>query len=69
LRYTRALAANFHRYLVEGGPYFYQSDPGNWDDGKERWLFECSPLGFIGGFEEVALHNDVFSSGRHEQPV
>ena len=46
LRYTGALVADVHRCLVEGGLYFYPSDPGH-KQGKLRLLYECAPLGYI----------------------
>jgi len=46
LRYTGALVADLHRCLLDGGIYFYPSDPGN-KNGKLRLLYECAPLGFV----------------------
>jgi fructose-1,6-bisphosphatase I len=46
LRYSGALVGDVHRCLVEGGLYFYPSDPGH-KQGKLRLLYECAPLGFI----------------------
>jgi fructose-1,6-bisphosphatase I len=46
LRYTGALVADLHRSLVDGGIYFYPSDPGH-KNGKLRLLYECAPLAFV----------------------
>lgn len=46
LRYSGALAADFHRILLEGGIYFYPADAGH-PTGKLRLLYECAPLAFV----------------------
>ena len=46
LRYNGALAADFHRCLIEGGIYFYPQDD-TYKDGKLRLLYECAPLAMI----------------------
>ena len=38
--------ADLHRGLVDGGLYFYPSDPSH-PEGKLRLLYECAPLGYI----------------------
>ena len=46
LRYSGALAADFHRTLLEGGLYLYPEDrhrPG----GRIRLLYEAAPLAFV----------------------
>ena len=46
LRYSGALAADFHRTLLEGGIYLYPEDrlrPG----GRIRLLYEAAPLAFV----------------------
>jgi fructose-1,6-bisphosphatase I len=46
LRNARALVADFHRVLLEGGLYLYPSDPKN-PKGKIRLLYESAPLAFV----------------------
>lgn len=46
LRYTGALVADVHRCLMEGGLYFYPSDPGH-KNGKLRLMYEGAPLAYI----------------------
>lgn len=46
LRYTGALVADLHRSLIDGGLYFYPSDPAH-PEGKLRLLYECAPLAYV----------------------
>jgi fructose-1,6-bisphosphatase I len=45
-RYSGALAADFHRSLLEGGIYLYPADDRH-PEGKLRLLYECAPLAFV----------------------
>ena len=72
LRYTGALVADVHRCLVEGGLYFYPSDPGH-RKGKLRLMYECAPLAFIveqaGGSASNGVQRmlDIKASTIHER--
>jgi fructose-1,6-bisphosphatase I len=46
LRYSGALAADFHRTLVEGGIYLYPEDAGR-PAGRIRLLYEAAPLALV----------------------
>lgn len=48
-RYSAALVADVHRFLLEGGIYLYPADaaPGKRASGKLRLLYECHPLAFV----------------------
>jgi fructose-1,6-bisphosphatase I len=46
LRYSGALAADFHRTLLEGGIYLYPEDAAR-PGGRIRLLYEAAPLAFV----------------------
>jgi fructose-1,6-bisphosphatase I len=46
LRYSGALAADFHRTLLEGGLYLYPEDRAR-PDGRIRLLYEAAPLALV----------------------
>jgi fructose-1,6-bisphosphatase I len=46
LRYSGALAADFHRTLLEGGIYFYPEDADR-PEGRLRLLYEAAPLALV----------------------
>jgi len=46
LRYSGALAADYHRTLVEGGIYLYPDDATR-PDGRIRLLYEAAPLALV----------------------
>jgi fructose-1,6-bisphosphatase I len=46
LRYSGALAADFHRTLLEGGIYLYPADAGR-PHGRIRLLYEAAPLALV----------------------
>jgi fructose-1,6-bisphosphatase I len=46
LRYTGALAADFHRCLLTGGIYLYPAEIER-PEGKLRLMYECAPLALV----------------------
>jgi fructose-1,6-bisphosphatase I len=48
-RYSAAMVADVHRFLLEGGVYLYPADatPGGRKEGKLRVLYECHPLALV----------------------
>jgi len=46
LRYSGALAADFHRTLIESGIYLYPPDAGR-PEGRIRLLYEAAPLALV----------------------
>ena len=46
LRYSGAMAADFHRTLVEGGIYLYPEDADR-PEGRIRLLYEAAPLALV----------------------
>ena len=78
LRYCGAFAADFHRFLLEGGIYLYPGEvtADGKSKGKLRLLYELAPLGMVaeqaGGRASTGKRRilDVVPSGIHDrQPV
>ena len=74
-RYSASLVGDVHRFLLEGGIYFYPADSakGGKPQGKLRLLYECAPLAMVvekaGGLATTGTERilDIVPTALHER--